>query len=62
MKTIYATCVDPERGKYLAFNDEGGIIMIAESFASSDDAVGRLVTQNPDLFDIRVVLVGKENG
>ena len=62
MKTIYVACVDPERGRYLAFNDEGGIIITAESYTSTDEAVGRLVMGASDLFQVIVRDVEKPNG
>lgn len=62
MKTIYTACVDPERGKYLAFNDEGGMIMVAESYTSADEAVGRLVSGAPDFFQVTVRHVEQAHG
>lgn len=40
--TIFTLCVDPERGKYLAFFGEDPIVQEV-SYTSTDEAVGKLM-------------------
>jgi hypothetical protein len=59
LKRIIGLCVDQERGHYRAIAegsaDDAGKPLVADSHQSVEDAVGRLIAQNPAYFAIHVI-------
>lgn len=54
--TIYCLCVDPERGKYLAFTDEVDMRQ-ATSYTSKCEAIGLLVADCQGITLTQVIMV-----